>query len=97
MKNKVKKSVKKVDPSKPIKPVKKVVLPEVTVTASRIRKPIEEKVKLFPKGVVAKRSVDSLKRVGLSKAIGEPIKIKGQISAYGPASSDVIKKALKKK
>ncbi len=84
MKNKVKKSVKKIDPAKPIKPMKKVMLPEVVVAASRIRK-------------ASKRSVDSLKRVGFGKVIGEPIKIKGQVSQYGPASSDIIKKALKKK
>jgi hypothetical protein len=29
--------------------------------------------------------------------MGEPIKIKGQISTYGPAASDVIKKKLKNK
>lgn len=97
MKNKVKKSVKKIDPAKPIKPMKKVMLPEVVVAASRIRKPIEEKVRLYPKGEASKRSVDSLKRVGLSKAIGEPVKVKGQVSVYGPKSSDVIKKALKRK
>jgi hypothetical protein len=87
--------VKVVEP-KP-KPMKRVMLPEVKVVAPRIRKMIEEKVGLSPKGMASKRSVDSLKRVGFSKAIGEPIKIKGQISTYGPASSDVIKKALNKK
>ena len=97
MKIKVKKIVKKVDPTNPVKPPKKVMLPEVKVTASRIRKPIEEKVGLSPKGMASKRSVDSLKRVGFGKAIGEPIKIKGQVSTYGPAASDVIKKKLKGK
>jgi hypothetical protein len=80
-----------------IKPMKKVVLPEVTVTATRIRKPVDQKVKLYPKGEASKKSVDSLKRVGFGKAIGEPIKIKGQVSTYGPAASDVIKKKLAKK
>jgi hypothetical protein len=47
--------------------------------------------------MASKRSVDSLKRVGFGKAIGEPIKIKGQISTYGPSASDVIKKKLKGK
>ena len=79
------------------KPIRKVMLPEVRVTAPRIRKLIEEKVGLSPKGMASKRSVDSLKRVGFSKAIGEPIKIKGQISTYGPAASDVIKKKLRGK
>lgn len=78
------------------KPMKRVILPEVKVVAPRIRKIIEEKVGLSPKGVASKRSVDSLKRVGFGKAIGEPIKIRGQISTYGPAASDVIKNRLKK-
>jgi len=80
-----------------IKPMKKVVLPEVTVTATRIRKPVDQKVRLYPKGEASKKSVDSLKRVGFGKAIGEPIKVKGQVSQYGPAASDVIKKKLNKK
>ena len=93
MKKTDKPKVKAVGP----KPPKKVMLPEVKVTAVRIRKPIEEKVGLSPKGMASKRSVDSLKRVGFGKAIGEPIKIKGQVSTYGPAASDVIKKKLKGK
>jgi hypothetical protein len=87
--------MKKVKAPEP-KPMKRVMLPEVKVVAPRIRKMIEEKVGLSPKGMASKRSVDSLKKVGFSKAIGEPIKIKGQISTYGPAASDVIKKKLKK-
>jgi len=93
--------MKKVDKIKVMaptpKPMKRVMLPEVKVVAPRIRKVIEEKVGLSPKGMASKRSVDSLKRVGFSKAIGEPINIKGQISTYGPAASDVIKKKLKGK
>ena len=88
--------MKKVKAPEP-KPMKRVMLPEVKVVAPRIRKIIEEKVGLSPKGMASKRSVDSLKKVGFSKAIGEPIKIKGQISTYGPAASDVIKKKLKNK
>jgi len=80
-----------------IKPMKRIMLPEVKVTATRIRKPVDQKVKLYPKGEASKKSVDSLKRVGFSKAIGEPVKIKGQVSQYGPAASDVIKKKLNKK
>lgn len=83
--------------SSDIKPPKRVMLPEIKITATRIRKPIDEKVRLYPKGVASKRSVDSLKRVGFGKAIGEPIKIKGQIPTYGPAASDFIKKKLNKK
>jgi len=90
------KKVNKVKVVEP-KPIRRVMLPEVKVVAPRIRKIIEEKVGLSPKGMASKRSVDSLKRVGFSKAIGEPIKIKGQISTYGPAASDVIKKKLKGK
>lgn len=79
------------------KPMKRVMLPEVKVTATRIRKPVEETVRLSPRGMATKRSVDSLKRIGMAKAIGEPIIKKGEKPLYGPASSDVIKKALKKK
>jgi len=91
---------KKNDPPKKsasIKPVKRVMLPEVVVTATRLRKPSSETVKLYPKGLVSKKSVDSLKRVGYGKAIGEPVAKKGEKPVYGPASSDVIKKALNKK
>jgi hypothetical protein len=92
---------KKNDPpskkSEGIKPIKRVMLPEVVVTATRIRKPSSETVRLYPKGLVSKKSVDSLKRVGYGKAIGEPVIKKGEKPVYGPASSDVIKKALNKK
>ena len=97
-KNPIKKVLKSVIKEIPkAKPMKRVMLPEVKVTAPRIRKVVDETVRLYPKGMASKRSVDSLKRVGFSKAIGEPIKIKGQISTYGPAASDVIKKKLNKK
>lgn len=98
----VSKVVAKIAPKTSVKPIRKINLPEVTVTATRIKKPIErkpidEKVRLYPKGEASKKSVDSLKRIGFGKAIGEPIKIKGQVSQYGPAASDVIKKKLNKK
>ena len=79
------------------KPIRKVMLPEVRVTAPRIRKLVEESVGLYPKGMASKRSVDSLKRVGFGKAIGEPMMRRGEKAMYGTAASDIIKKALKKK
>lgn len=79
------------------KPMKRVELPEVKVTAPKIRKVTEETVRLYPKGMATKRSVDSLKRAGLGKLIGEPMMRKGEMGIYGTMASDVIKKALKKK
>lgn len=79
------------------KKMKRVMLPEVRVTAPRIRKVTEETVKLYPKGMASKRSVDSLKRVGFGKAIGEPMMKKGEKAMYGAVASDVIKKRLNKK
>ena len=93
-KNPIKKVIKEIP--KP-KPIRKVMLPEVRVTAPRIRKVVDETVRLYPKGMASKRSVDSLKRVGFGKAIGEPMMRRGERSIYGAAASDVIKKALKRK
>ena len=93
-KNPIKKVIKEIP--KP-KPIRKVMLPEVRVTAPRIRKVVEESVGLYPKGMASKRSVDSLKKVGFGKAIGEPMMRRGERSIYGAAASDVIKKALKRK
>ena len=93
-KNPIKKVIKEIP--KP-KPIRKVMLPEVRVTAPRIRKVVEESVGLYPKGMASKRSVDSLKRVGFGKAIGEPMMRRGEKAMYGTAASDIIKKALKKK
>lgn len=59
-----------------IKPIKKVVLPEVTVTATRIRKPVDQKVKLYPKGEASKKSVDSLKRLDLAKLLVSQSRLK---------------------
>ena len=93
-KNPIKKVIKEIP--KP-KPIRKVMLPEVRVTAPRIRKVVEESVGLYPKGMASKRSVDSLKRVGFGRAIGEPMMRRGEKAMYGTAASDIIKKALKKK
>lgn len=84
---------------KTIKP-RPVMLQEVKVTASPIKKMKmqEETVRLYPRGeTIKKRTVDSLKSVGLGKSIGNPIVKKGQKPMYGTNASDVIKKALKKK
>ena len=93
-KNPIKKVIKEIP--KP-KPIRKVMLPEVRVTAPRIRKVVDETVRLYPKGMASKRSVDSLKRVGFGRAIGEPMMRRGERSIYGAAASDIIKKALKRK
>jgi len=42
-------------------------------------------------------TIDSLAKVGYGKAIGKPIMNKGEKPMYGADSSDIIKKALKKK
>jgi len=93
-KNPIKKVLKKAPEPKPMK---RMMLPEVRVTAPRIRKVVEESVGLYPKGMASKRSVDSLKRVGFGKVIGEPIIRRGERAMYGAADSDIIKKALKRK
>ena len=83
---------------KTIKPKPRpVMLPEVKVTATRLQKSKPETVKLYPKGEASKRQVDSLKSVGYGKAIGKPMMKKGEKPMYGADSSDIIKKALKKK
>ena len=84
---------------KTIKP-RPVMLQEVKVTASPIKKMKmqEETVRLYPRGeTIKKRTVDSLAKTGLAKAIGKPIMKSGQKQMYGTNASDVIKKALKKK
>lgn len=97
-KNPIKKVLKSVIKEIPkAKPMKRVMLPEVNVTAPRIRKVVDETVRLYPKGMASKRSVDSLKKVGFGKAIGEPMMRRGEKAMYGTAASDIIKKALKKK
>jgi len=97
-KNPIKKVLKSVLKEVPkAKTMKRVMLPEVRVTAPRIRKVTEETVRLYPKGMASKRSVDSLKRVGFGKAIGEPMMRRGEKAMYGAAASDVIKKKLNKK
>ena len=84
---------------KTIKP-RPVMLQEVKVTATPIKKMKvqEETVRLYPRGeTIKKRTIDSLKSVGMGRIIGNPIVKKGQKPMYGTNASDVIKKALKKK
>lgn len=83
---------------KTIKP-RPVMLQEVKVTATPLKKMKvqEETVRLYPKGEVKKRTLDSLSKTGLGKAIGKPIMKKGEKPMYGTMASDVIKKAIKKK
>lgn len=81
-----------------IKPIRRINLPEVTVTATRIKKPVDKKVRLMPKGEASKKSVDSLKNIGYGRAIGGSYRERtGNMETYGPESSDIIKKALKGK
>jgi hypothetical protein len=81
-----------------IKPMRRINLPEVTVTATRIKKPVDKKVRLMPKGEVSKKSVDSLKNIGYGRAIGNSYRERtGNMETYSPESSDIIKKALKGK
>ena len=72
------------------------MLGEVKITATRLPKP-NPKTRLYPKGVASTKSIDSLKKSGLGKLIGNPIVRKGEVPQYGSASSDVIKKALQPK
>jgi hypothetical protein len=106
----VKKTVVKPAKSKPIKkvssttkvvskvdkPVRTLSLPEVSVTATRLKRAPEEMVRLSPFGEAKKSSVDSLKRVGYGKSIGEPYRRSAnERETYGASPSDLIKKALK--
>lgn len=50
------------------------------------------KARLYPKGEVELTKIDSLRRAGYDKAIGQPMKGTDQ---YGPEASDKIKKLLK--
>lgn len=76
-------------------------LPEVKVTATRIKKKpvVEPEVSLYPKGSVKKRTVDSLlkARPELTKPVGKPTQKPGHQARYGTTQSDIIKSALKKK
>lgn len=55
------------------------------------------KAKLYPSGEVNQSDIDSLKKAGRGKLIGEPIKTAGQPDMYGTAASDVIKQLTKRK
>ena len=88
--------VKKTVVAKKDNPIRTIPLGEVKVTATRLKKAPQEMVRLSPFGEAKKSSVDSLKRVGYGRAIGEAYRRgANERSTYGPESSDVIKKALK--
>ena len=94
----VSKVVAKIAPKTSSKPMRRISLPEVTVTATRIKKPADQKVRLMPKGEASTKSVDSLKNIGYGRAIGGSYKERtGNMETYGPDASDRIKKLLKKK
>lgn len=63
----------------------------------KIMKMVEPKVRLYPRGEVPKRKLDSAFSANkpLKKIIGSPLKIKGQSDLYSADQSDKIKKALK--
>lgn len=74
--------------------IKPIMLGEVKITASRLAKP-NLNTRLYPRGSVNTKSIDSLKRdPKLGKLIGNPIVKGGQTPQYGSGSSDIIKKAL---
>lgn len=83
---------------KTIKP-RPVMLQEVKVTATPLKKMKvqEETVRLYPKGEVSKRKLDSAvtSNPSLKKYIGNPIRKKGEKPLYGVSASDVIKKSIK--
>lgn len=95
------------------KPMRKIRLPEVTVTATRIKKaapaaPLQatkpkevkvqqERVRLYPKGEVNKKSVDSLRNIYGERVINKEFRRSpGETPMIGPDSSDRIKRLLKK-
>ena len=67
-----------------------IMLPEVTVTAKRYK---TAKAKLYPKGDIEQSDIDSLKKAGHGKIIGEPM----QGNQYGPDQSDRIKQLMRKR
>ena len=82
-------------------PIKRVTLPEVTISAKKIDpkryKATVEKVKLYPKGEVAKTTIDSLTKAGRGSLMGEPMQKDGQMAMYGSQASDNIKQLMKRK
>ena len=97
------------------KPMKRLTLPEVTVTATRIKKAAptapsqaspkpakevkvqQERVRLYPKGEVSKKSVDSLRNIYGERVINKEFRRNpGETPMIDPDSSYRIKKLLKK-
>lgn len=84
--------------AKPKNPVKPKSLSEVTISSTRLVKP-KTTTRLYPKGEVANKSLDSLRSANpkLGKLIGKPAVKNGEQGQYGASQSDLIKSALKKK
>jgi hypothetical protein len=95
------------------KPMKRLKLPEVTVTATKIKKAApaapaqatkvkdvkiqQERVRLYPKGEVNKKSVDSLRNIYGERVIPKEINMgQGVVPLMGPDASDRVKRLMKK-
>ena len=95
------------------KPMKRLTLPEVTVTATRIKKAApptpsqatkpkevkaqQERVRLLPKGEVNKKSVDSLRNIQGSRMIPKEVKRREGEVAFMGADASDRVKRLMKK
>jgi hypothetical protein len=95
------------------KPMKRLTLPEVTVTATRIKKAApsapaqatkpkevkvqQERVRLLPKGEVNKKSVDSLRNIYGSRMIPKEIKRREGEVPFMGADASDMVKKLMKK
>jgi hypothetical protein len=95
------------------KPMKRLTLPEVTVTATRIKKAApsapsqatkpkevkvqQERVRLLPKGEVNKKSVDSLRNIYGSRVIPKEVKKREGEVAFMGADASDRVKRLMKK
>lgn len=73
------------------------MLPEVVVKATPIKRYKEATARLYPKGEITVSKLDSLRKAGFDKVIGEPIKKAGEVDMFGPVASDRIKKLMRKK
>ena len=79
------------------KPVRTIGLPEVSVTATRLKK-YNPQVKLTPSGMASKKSVDSLRSIYGERVIPKEIRRReGEVPFMGADASDRVKKLLKKK
>jgi hypothetical protein len=108
-----KKTAPKPAPKVAAKPMKRLTLPEVTVTATRIKKAApsapaqatkpkevkvqQERVRLLPKGEVNKKSVDSLRNIYGSRMIPKEIKRREGEVPFMGADASDMVKKLMKK